>query len=396
MPTTTSLIKPVPNSNRGMVVLALTLAVFFAASTAPTPLYGIYQHEWSFSPVMLTLVFAVYSFSLLVALLTMGALSDHVGRKPAILLSLVLVGVSMAIFAQAQGLADLLWARSLQGIATGIATSAVGAAMLDLDRENGTLINTLSPLLGMAAGILGAGEYATRYQLAIQNVFWALLIVFIALACGVAAIRESGHRRPGVLESLKPKVRVAAHIRGAYARMAPMNVAAWALGAFYLSLGPSVIIMATGLPSLGGRAVCLNMLSSAVVIWFIRRWQPHAMERMAGLALILGMLALMSGVYFSSTTLILAASVAGGIGFGAGFIGSLRSVMSLSAPHERGGLLSAIYVMNYISFSLPAIAAGQLAKHIGLASTTYIYSCAIIILSLSALWASKGTKKKNS
>lgn len=191
MPTTTSLIKPVPNSNRGMVVLALTLAVFFAASTAPTPLYGIYQHEWSFSPVMLTLVFAVYSFSLLVALLTMGALSDHVGRKPAILLSLVLVGVSMVIFAQAQGLADLLWARSLQGIATGTATSAVGAAMLDLDRENGTLINTLSPLLGMAAGIFGAGEYATRYPLAIQNVFWALLIVFIALACGVAAIRRA-------------------------------------------------------------------------------------------------------------------------------------------------------------------------------------------------------------
>lgn len=98
--------------------------------------------------------FAVYSFSLLVALLTMGALGPR-RAKPAILLSLVLVGVSMVIFAQAQGLADLLWARSLQGIATGTATSAVGAAMLDLDRENGTLINTLSPLLGMAAGILG-------------------------------------------------------------------------------------------------------------------------------------------------------------------------------------------------------------------------------------------------
>ena len=41
-------------------------------------------------------------------------------------------------------------------------------------------------------------------------------------------------------------------------------------------------------------------------------------------------------------------------------IRALRSVLPLAEPHERGGLLSTIYVLSYLAFSLPAIAAGLL------------------------------------
>jgi len=49
----------------------------------------------------------------------------------------------------------LLAARLLQGLATGIATSTVSAAMLDLNRERGSLINGIAPMIGMAIGALG-------------------------------------------------------------------------------------------------------------------------------------------------------------------------------------------------------------------------------------------------
>ena len=51
---------------------AMTLIWFMAASSAPTPLYRLYQEAWGFSPSVLTLIFAVYAFSLLLALLTVG------------------------------------------------------------------------------------------------------------------------------------------------------------------------------------------------------------------------------------------------------------------------------------------------------------------------------------
>src|SRR5260221_9593838 len=92
---------PAARPGRSLAVLAFGLGSFFAASSAPTPLYRLYQQDWGFSSGMLTLVFAVYALSLLLALLTTGALSDHLGRKPVILAALVLEIVSLAVFALA-------------------------------------------------------------------------------------------------------------------------------------------------------------------------------------------------------------------------------------------------------------------------------------------------------
>ena len=61
--------------------VAVLLVLVLAASGVPSPLYRVYQEEFGFSSGVLTTVFAVYAFALLVALLVVGALSDHVGRR---------------------------------------------------------------------------------------------------------------------------------------------------------------------------------------------------------------------------------------------------------------------------------------------------------------------------
>ena len=85
-------------SNRSSLwFLAITLLSFLAASTAPTPLYHLYQEGLHFSAGMLTLIFGVYALSLLAALLTVGSLSDHLGRKPVIFTALVLNMLAMLL-----------------------------------------------------------------------------------------------------------------------------------------------------------------------------------------------------------------------------------------------------------------------------------------------------------
>jgi MFS family permease len=59
-----------------------TLILFLSAASVPTPLYRLYQGEWGFSPLMLTVIFAVYALALLAALLIFGSLSDRTGRRP--------------------------------------------------------------------------------------------------------------------------------------------------------------------------------------------------------------------------------------------------------------------------------------------------------------------------
>lgn len=388
---TTSVSLPPASITRNMTAVGLTLASFLAASSAPTPLYRLYQQAWGFSLGMLTLIFAVYAFSLLVALLTVGALSDYLGRRPVILAALGLEAISMLMFAHAQDAQALLWSRVVQGFATGMASAALGAALLDLDRERGTLINMLAPMIGMAAGIFSANQLLSHGDDGLHQIYWWLLLVFAASAWAIASMPETVSRQPGALASMRPRIRLAAHIRPAFMRMAPMDIAAWALAGFYLSLGPTLLRVITGSTLIAGLAVCINTLSAAAAIWLLRSWQAQRMLRFGGTVLPLGIVALLLGVATHSMALMVAASVIAGAGFGVGFQGALRSVLPLAEAHERGGLLSTIYVLSYLSFSLPAIAAGLLTQSFGLVPITYGYGLMLIALALLAL---AGTRQK--
>lgn len=88
--------------------LAITLLSFLAASTAPTPLYHLYQDQLHFSATVLTLIFGVYALSLLAALLTVGSLSDHLGRKPVIFTSVLLNALAMLLFIYADSVSGLI------------------------------------------------------------------------------------------------------------------------------------------------------------------------------------------------------------------------------------------------------------------------------------------------
>src|SRR4029077_19548406 len=109
------------SGRRAVFVLASVIVALLASSAAPTPLYAIYQTQWHFTPITTTVVFGVYAMAVLVALLTLGKLSDHVGRRPVLLTAIAVHAGSLVIFATATGVPALLTARVVQGLSTGAA-----------------------------------------------------------------------------------------------------------------------------------------------------------------------------------------------------------------------------------------------------------------------------------
>src|ERR1700680_117279 len=78
---------------------AVAAAITFSASgAAPTPLYHQYQEHFGLTPFMITVIFAAYVFALLSALLTIGSLSDYVGRRPVVLSALAANILAMIVF----------------------------------------------------------------------------------------------------------------------------------------------------------------------------------------------------------------------------------------------------------------------------------------------------------
>ena len=195
--------------SQGVLAFAAVAAMTFSASSsAPTPVYHLYQDSLGLSHLMLTVIFAVYAFSLLAGLLTVGSLSDYVGRRPVAFAALILNAAAMALFITGGSAAVLIAARAVQGLATGAALTTLAAAILDIDRERGPVVNSITPFIGLSVGSLGAGVLVTFAPAPEQLVFAVLLVLSLLLAAAGAADAgddDAAPRRPRRAQAARPR-----------------------------------------------------------------------------------------------------------------------------------------------------------------------------------------------
>ncbi|HSY39333.1 MAG TPA: MFS transporter, partial [Polyangia bacterium] len=359
-----------------------------AGSSAPTPLYALYQAAWGFSPITITVVFGIYALAVLAALLVVGSLSDYVGRRPILFAATLLQAVTMAIFATAHGVGALILARVIQGLSTGAAAGAVGAGMLDLDRAKGTVANAVGPMLGTATGALASGLMVVFLPAPTVLIYLALGVVFLIQALGVAAMPESVTPRPGALASLRPQFHLPAHARVPMLLAVPALVAAWSLVGFYGSLGPTLVrrLVGSSSPALGG-LVLFAMAGSGALAVLLTRQRPARFLTLFGTAtLMAGVAVTLLAIARASVGVLFVGTAIAGVGFGGTFQGAIRSVIPLAAPHQRAGVLSVLYVVAYLAMGAPAVVAGLGVVHGGgLLVTAREYGLAVIALAGAAL-----------
>jgi hypothetical protein len=377
-------------SKSATTVWAVVTAMTFSASgAAPTPHYQQYQEVYGISPFILTVVFAAYVLSLLTALLTVGSLSDYVGRRPAILAALVMNIAAMVMFMTAGSATALVVARSVQGFATGLATATLGATILDTAPRRGSVLNSITAFSGLTAGSLGAAVLVTYAPDPRQLVYVILLALSALEAVVLWQMPETATSRPGALASLRPHVSVPVQARRALAVVTPVTIASWALGGFYFSLMPSLVRVATGinLPVVGGLVVAALTLSAVVSVLSFGTASPHRLLRGGIVVLASGVAITLAGIDARLVWLMLAGSVVAGSGFGAVLSGTIRTVMPLAKAEERAGLLSAFYVEGYLSFGLPAVLTGIAAPMVGLTAAAQVYGTAVVLMALASMAA---------
>jgi predicted MFS family arabinose efflux permease len=371
-------------------LVAVLLVLMLAASGVPSPLYRVYQEEFGFSSGVLTTIFGVYSFALLVSLLVVGGLSDHVGRRPVLVAAFVLEAAAMALFLFADGVGWLLAARVVQGLATGALTSTLGASLLDLQhpkRSLGAFINSASPGLGLSIGAAGAGLLVQLVPSPTDWVFGVLTVVFLLAALGTFLLPESSPRWPGTLTSLIPRVHVPRAHRRAFVVALPLLVACWSVGGLYASLGPSLMADVFGIDNhLVGGLLILALNGTGIVGSLSLRTAPPERALLVGAVVFtVGVVGTLGALFATSTLLLFTAAIVTGFGFGAAFLGAVATITAGVAPGYRAGLLASIFVVGYLAFSLPSIAAGIAAGHVGLTRTTEVYGALVVLLGLLAV-----------
>ncbi|MFJ3421894.1 MFS transporter [Streptomyces sp. NPDC086082] len=375
----------------GFCIASVTLFLLLAQSGAPSPLYPVYQHNFRLAPAATTAIFSIYICGLLLALLTVGTLSDHVGRRPVIIAAALLSIASLAIFADADSLLALLSARALQGVGVGTGTGAVGAAIIDLvppERARlGAVLNGVMTPAGLAAGALGSGflvQYGPAPTVTVYVVFGALIATAAVM---IAFIAERHPRTPVTLSIFRPRIAVPGEVRRVFGAVVGCMISSMALAGLYLGMGPTIIARILGNSShiAAGVGVALVTGTGAVTGIVSRSRNARTTMLVGAVSLIIGPVLTTIALTQHSTWGFYASAPIAGIGFGAAFQGGLRMLLAAAPEEGRSGLLSAVWVVSYIALGVPAMIAGWLVPTLGFHTVVNGYAAFIVLVAGVAL-----------
>lgn len=377
------------------VVAATAGVATLTAASAPSPLYPLYQQLWGFSAFTLTVVFAVYVFALLGSLLTVGSLSDLVGRRPVASGAMLVLAFGMALFATAGSVSDLVVARVVQGLAVGAATGTTTALVLDSapGPRSGSVVSSAVPSLGIAIGAILAGALVQHAPHPRQLVFWILASTYLLLAALVWAIPESTHVDDrywrAVRGSLRPSAGLPSTVRPTFLSLLPTISATWALGGLYLSLGSSIIERVLRVDShlIVGLVLGAFFLAGAAGS-AVAPLVPSTQREWLGYATLgLGVVLTIGAMTLVSLALYVLGSVVAGLGFGASFRFAVNALGEIAPAARRGEVFATMFIASYLAFSVPALGAGLAVGYVGLKPTAVGYGVLDAALVLLALYA---------
>jgi hypothetical protein len=149
---------------------------------------------------------------------------------------------------------------------------------------------------------------------------------------------ESGQQHPGAVRSLRPHAGIPREARSTFTATLPCLIALWALGGFYLSLGPSLASLMLQSKNLlwGGFVICLLMGCAAAASITLRTVDSYRAMRAGWATLMAGLRVTIAGIATTTPAVFLAGTAIAGWGFGLASLGAFRSLTALAPAEQRG------------------------------------------------------------
>jgi MFS family permease len=239
---------PVLGRSAGFILISYAFLVTMVGTTLPTPLYPLFEQRYHFGELIVTVVFAVYSFGVIAGLLVFGALSDELGRKPLLLLGLAFSALSAFLFLFAGSLAPIYAGRVVSGLSAGIFTGTATATLVDLApggrRRLGSLIAVVVNLGGLGCGTLLSGLLADYCRWPLRLPFALHLGLLVPAVLGVLLTPETVERTRVRLQL--QRLSVPAEVRGVFIRGASAGFGSFAVAGVFSSVAPAFLGLVLG------------------------------------------------------------------------------------------------------------------------------------------------------
>jgi MFS family permease len=359
-------------------------------SAAPALTYGLYAQEWHLTHTVTAAIFAVYPIFVVVMLVGFGGISDQIGRRATMLAGLFASLAGALLFAVAPDVWWVFAGRALMGIGVGLAASPSTAAILEFTSPERTksaaLITMGAQAIGFAAALLLGGALTEYGPWPTRLCFWILALFLIVLLIGTWLLpRHTTGGAGGDSRSRMPSV--PKDVRRAFAVSSTAMVAAYTFGVLVLSLGGQVEHDLIGSPNAFLNSAVLSLFPIVMgAIGIIARTLSPRVALIAG-ALIscLGMVLLILAVNLRDLVIYLLATAAAGGAYSLLFVGGLQVISAAAPVNHRGGVLSALYLLGYLSMGALALVLGAIATTRGLGFAVNLGAAAIILMNVATL-----------
>lgn len=391
-----------PRQHQTPAAAACLLALFttILASHVPTPLYAAWQEAWGFSSTALTAVFSVYVLGVVLTLLTMGSLSDQVGRRQMLVPGLVFIVCGSIVFLLAGDIYQLGLARLLTGIGTGLVTGAATAAVVELDPDDNWARSATRAALAFTLGCSAGPALSSMALRWTGHAFiWPFLAVIVLGVVSIVLLLMTpwpagvGQRQPDFrLRNWRPtRITVPRPLLGTFLFAAAVISLAWSTGSLYSSLGPSIARDLAGVTDLAMAGLFASGWQLvAGLSQFAGQRQPFNRLIMLGPALLIsGLAALAGAVLLGSVWLFSLATLA--TAMGAGTVGVIATVtIARSAPPaERAGMTSAFYLAAYMTMATVVLGIGFASDRLGMVNSIVGFSLLISIAAVALVFVRK-------
>jgi MFS family permease len=350
-----------------------------ASTTVSTPLYPLYAQRFALAPLTITIVFAAYGVGVMGGLAVAGRLSDHVGRKPPLVVGIVIAIVAMGLFIEAHGLAALLIARLMIGVTAGFYTGTATAWLVDLgtDRARATKLAVAANLGGLALGPALGGVLAQYVRDPLRTVYGvelALMALGLLITLRLPETRPRGRFDLDFAGIVPPR-----EVRDVFAPAATAGVAAFGVSGVLGSVGPGMLgtVLHITAPTASGALLAALFLTSVAGQEAARRVSPVTALPAGCVALAAGLALLGLALALEAVVALVAAAVAAGIGQGV-IVGAGLGLLTARSPVERRGQVASTYfLVLYIGLVVPVVAFGLVERDTGLVDAGYVF-CALV------------------
>jgi MFS family permease len=359
-------------------------------SAAPALTYGLYARQWHLTHTVTAGIFAVYPLAVVVTLVGFGGISDQIGRRATMLAGLFASLVGALLFAVAPDVRWVFGGRALMGVGVGLAASPSTAAILEFSTpehaNSAASVTMAAQAIGFAAALLLGGALTEYGPWPTRLCFWVLALFLVVLLTATWFLpRHTVSGAGGDWRSRMPSV--PKDVRRAFAVSSTAMVAAYTFGVLVLSLGGQVEHDLIGSPNAFLNSVVLSLFPIVMgAIGIIARTLSPRTALIAG-ALVsgLGVALLILAVSLRDLPIYLLATAAAGGAYSLLFVGGLQVISAEAPEHRRGGILSALYLLGYLSMGALALVLGAIATTRGLGLAVDLGAAAIILTNVATV-----------